>query len=190
MADDISVDADATDEFLEGDFIELNDLCSLASSSPNSDNSINMLDSDEYFDVDALLRDLESESGLDMREEHIDCVSTFVRSDQAISRSSPTGSLSIRSHTLMVEEPLSPISILGNGLVSTSTPSLLSPDPQCSRAASTCDTSQGNQNLTEKADGSPTRPGSSSVDRDCKAWKRYFCFALFLAPIHPFGWSS
>ncbi|KAJ0982179.1 hypothetical protein J5N97_010434 [Dioscorea zingiberensis] len=101
LADDISVDVDATDEFLEGDFIELNDLCSLASSSSNSDNSINMLDSDEYFDADALLRDLESESGLDMREEHIDCVSTFVRSDQAISRSSPTGSLSIRSHTLL-----------------------------------------------------------------------------------------
>lgn len=93
---DSSVDVDATDEFLEGDYIELDDLCSLASSSSSSDNSsIMLINSEEYLDVDAFnLRDLESESVHDTSEEHIEsgfCMSTLSRPNQVLNNPPPTG---------------------------------------------------------------------------------------------------
>ncbi|KAM0937729.1 putative transcription factor NAM family [Dioscorea sansibarensis] len=232
LVDDFSVDVDATDEFLEGDYIELDDLCSLASSS-SSDNSSNMLmnseeyldvdaflrdlesgssldrreelidsrfgtstlprpnqimsippptglNSEEYFDADALLRDLESGSSLDRREELIDSrvsTSTLPGPNQVTSIPPPTGLLNISSNNLMVEERTSP---LGNGLVSASTLSLLSPEPQCNGEASTSGTSHdnsGNQTLNGKINGNPIRPDSSSVGS--KPGKIYFFFGLF-----------
>ncbi|KAH7665414.1 hypothetical protein IHE45_13G032600 [Dioscorea alata] len=230
LVDDFSVDVDATDAFLEGDYIELDDLCSLASSSSSSDNSSNMLmNSEEYLDVDDAfnLRDLDSESvhdtseeyiesgfcmstlsrpnqvlnnppptGLnweeyfdagallrdlvDTREQHTDSrfsISTLSRPNQVMSIPPPTGLLNNSSDNLMVEERISP---LGNGLVSASTLSLLSTEPQCNGEASTSGTSHdnsGNQTLNGKVNGSPIRPDSSSVGS--KPGKIYFFFGLF-----------
>ncbi|XP_039137211.1 NAC domain-containing protein 40-like isoform X2 [Dioscorea cayenensis subsp. rotundata] len=179
---DSSVDVDATDEFLEGDYIELDDLCSLASSSSSSDNSsIMLINSEEYLDVDAFnLRDLESESVHDTSEEHIEsgfCMSTLSRPNQVLNNPPPTGLLNNSIDNLMVEERTSP---LGNGLVSASTLSLLSTEPQCNGEASTSGTSHdnsGNQTLNGKVNGSPIRPDSSSVGS--KPGKIYFFFGLF-----------
>ena len=77
----------------------------------------------------------------------------------------------------MVEERTSP---LGNGLVSASTLSLLSPEPQCNGEASTSGTSHDNsrnQTLNGKINGNPIRPDSSSVGS--KPGKIYFFFGLF-----------
>ncbi|XP_010939028.1 uncharacterized protein [Elaeis guineensis] len=92
--DSSAEDVYATCDFSKGDYLELNDLYSPGTSSSSSDNSSLMsVNSDEYFDADALLRDLENEHNPRVEEEHADCrysVSASVKSNQVVIRPPPS----------------------------------------------------------------------------------------------------
>lgn len=97
VTDDCFEEKYATCDFSKGDYLELNDLYSSGTSSSSSDNSSLMsVNSDEYFDADALLRDLENEHNPRVEEEHVDCrysVSASVKSNQVVIRPPPPGML-------------------------------------------------------------------------------------------------
>ena len=81
-------------DFSKEDFVELNDLYDPESSSTSSDNSSLMsMNSDECFDAEALLGDIENEDDLNM-EECVDyrfSVTSSVRSDQVVIHQPPPG---------------------------------------------------------------------------------------------------
>lgn len=76
-------------DFSKEDFLELKDLYDPVSSSSSSDNSsIMSMNSDECFDAEALVRDIENEGDLNM-EDHIDykfSVAPSARSKQVVVR--------------------------------------------------------------------------------------------------------
>ncbi|URD96668.1 (No apical meristem) protein [Musa troglodytarum] len=84
-------------DFSKGEYLELNDFNSLETSSASSDNSSRMsVNSDEYFDPDALLRDIENDHGLGVEEEYTECrfsISAPVKSSQVVIRPPPSGSI-------------------------------------------------------------------------------------------------
>ncbi|KAM0950429.1 putative transcription factor NAM family [Dioscorea sansibarensis] len=90
------VDKDANLEFINEEYIELNDIDhqeSFSSSSSSSSNSCNSsvmaMDSNEYFDADALLKELTN-------DEHTNCrfnISASAKSNQIIIRPSPSGTI-------------------------------------------------------------------------------------------------
>lgn len=90
-------DVYAACDFSRGDYLELNDLYSPETSSCSSDNSSLMsVNSDECFDADALLRDLENEHNPRVEEEHVDCrysVSASTKSNQVVIRPPQPGML-------------------------------------------------------------------------------------------------
>ncbi|XP_073105338.1 NAC domain-containing protein 13-like isoform X2 [Elaeis guineensis] len=106
--DSSAEDVYATCDFSKGDYLELNDLYSPGTSSSSSDNSSLMsVNSDEYFDADALLRDLENEHNPRVEEEHADCrysVSASVKSNQVVIRPPPSGSVCGNSSSNLVAE--------------------------------------------------------------------------------------
>ncbi|RWW22235.1 hypothetical protein GW17_00013579 [Ensete ventricosum] len=73
-------------DFSKEEYLELNDFYSPETSSASSDNSSRMsVNSDEYFDPDALLRDIENDHGLGVEEEYTECrfsISAPVKSSQ------------------------------------------------------------------------------------------------------------
>lgn len=79
-------------DFSKEDFLELKDLYDPISPSSSSDNSSLMsMNSDEWFDAEALLRYIENEGGLET-EEHVDhrfSVTTSVPSDKVVIQPPP-----------------------------------------------------------------------------------------------------
>ncbi|CAL9151955.1 unnamed protein product [Musa hybrid cultivar] len=84
-------------DFSKGEYLELNDFNSPETSSASSDNSSRMsVNSDENFDPDALLRDIENDHGLGVEEEYTECrfsISAPVKSSQVVIRPPPSGSI-------------------------------------------------------------------------------------------------
>jgi len=81
-------------DFSKEDFLELKDLYDPESSSTTSDNSSFMsMNSDECFDAEALLRDIENDGDLNM-EEHVDyrfSDTSSIRRDQVVIQQAPPG---------------------------------------------------------------------------------------------------
>lgn len=84
-----------TCDFSNGEFLEINDLYCPEIPSASSDNSSLMsVNSDEFFDTDALLRDIETDHGLGVEEEltyHRFSISGPTESSQVVIRPSPPG---------------------------------------------------------------------------------------------------
>lgn len=84
-----------TCDFSNGEFLEINDLYCPEIPSASSDNSSLMsVNSDEFFDTDALLRDIETDHGLGVEEEltyHRFSISVPTESSQVVIRPSPPG---------------------------------------------------------------------------------------------------
>ncbi|XP_072977587.1 uncharacterized protein [Typha angustifolia] len=147
-------------DFSREDFLEMNDLLSLDSSSTSSDNSSNMsINSDEYFDADALLRDLQNENNLSMEVEHADCrfsISASVQSNRVIVSPPEPGLVRDRSSDIMVAESMPGNSVPDDGQDSHQTVSLPTTEHNeegASPSASPQD-SQVNHTVTESSQGS------------------------------------
>lgn len=84
-------------DFSKGEYLELNDFNSPETSSASSGNSSRLsVNSDEYFDPDALIRDIENDHGLGVEEEYTECrysISAPVKSSQVVIRPPPSGSI-------------------------------------------------------------------------------------------------
>ncbi|KAH7653905.1 NAC domain-containing protein [Dioscorea alata] len=91
-SDNTMVDKDANLDFINEEYIELNDFDhqeSSSSSSNSCNSSIMEMDSNEYFDADALLKELTNDN-------HTNCkfnISASAKSNQIIIKPSPSGSI-------------------------------------------------------------------------------------------------
>lgn len=166
-------------DFSKEDFIELKDLYDPEPSSSGSDNSsVASMNSDECFDAEAMLRDIENEADPNM-EEHVNYrlnVAPTVRSNHVAIR--PPSPAFCESNNLVVRDNGSDNSISAPVLA-------LAPsnaEPQSDSDASTSGSSQG-RDCNASGSGSSQGNGSSkrpkSVRRMGKLGKRYCCFRSF-----------
>ncbi|XP_042447014.1 NAC domain-containing protein 101-like isoform X1 [Zingiber officinale] len=158
-------------DFLNGEYLELNDLYSPDTHASSDDSSIMSINSDE-FDPAALLMNIGNDHRFGIQEERTKYdfnISVPVRSNQVLIEPSPPGSI-ITNNGLVIQES-HPSSCL-NRTEPTSNPRLPLPsDEQQHVKASTSSKYRGSQ--TSKGDG------SNSVRKIAKIGKRYCCFASF-----------
>ncbi|URE27176.1 Myosin N-terminal SH3-like domain [Musa troglodytarum] len=137
-----------TCDFSNGEFLEINDLCCPEKPSASSDNSSLMsVNSDEFFDTDALLRDIENDHGLGVEEEltyHRFSISAPTKSSQVVVRPSPPGSIN-RSADLVIEDSNPTSWFIRNGVTSHPEHSSSTDELWHNGKASTTSKSQGSQ---------------------------------------------
>ncbi|XP_008806192.2 NAC domain-containing protein JA2-like isoform X1 [Phoenix dactylifera] len=190
--DSSAEDVYATCDFSKGDYLELNDLYSPGTSSSSSDNSSLMsVNSDECFDADALLRDIENEHIPRVEEEHVDCrysVSASIKSNQVVIRPPPGSVCRNSSSNLVVEGGTfaNPIPERAR----TFGPSSSAYELSHNRKASTSGKSPGShsdQSSSSSSCGSRTSQGrgSKTVGRIARLGKKYYCcFGSFQPDLH------
>ncbi|XP_010943150.1 uncharacterized protein [Elaeis guineensis] len=183
ITDDRFEEKYATCDFSKGDYLELNDLCSSETSSSSSDNSSLMsVNSDEFFDADALLRDLENDHNVRVEEEHGECrynVSASVKSNRVVIMPPTPGSVCSNSRSnLVVEGGTSANPIPEEARASEPSPSAdeLSHSGRASDSGKSPD-SHSDQSSSDSSHGSRTSKGqgSKSAGRIAKLGKKYYC---------------
>ncbi|ONK59864.1 uncharacterized protein A4U43_C08F11740 [Asparagus officinalis] len=169
-------------DFSKEDFLELKDLYDPISSSSSSDNSSFVsMNSDECFDAEALLRDIENEGGLDI-EEHVDyrlSVATAVRSNRVVIQPSPEAFSNCRNLVVNESEtttattpayPVLPSSNIDQQNDSEGSTSSSSKGKGSNGSGSQCGSSQG---------GSPSRSSGSKFRKIGKLGRKYCCLGPF-----------
>nr|XP_009411038.1 PREDICTED: NAC domain-containing protein 72-like isoform X5 [Musa acuminata subsp. malaccensis]XP_009411039.1 PREDICTED: NAC domain-containing protein 72-like isoform X5 [Musa acuminata subsp. malaccensis] len=185
-----------TCDFSNGEFLEINDLYCPEIPSASSDNSSLMsVNSDEFFDTDALLRDIETDHGLGVEEEltyHRFSISVPTESSQVVIRPSPPG-ISIlvpfhcssinRTADLVIEDSNPASWLIRNGVTSHPEHSSSTDELWHDGKASTTSKSQGSQD-NRIADTTHRRRtlkgnGLKSVRKIAKIGRKYCCFGSF-----------
>ncbi|KAG1366945.1 NAC domain-containing protein 96 [Cocos nucifera] len=174
--DSSAEDVYATCDFSKGDYLELNDLYSPETSSSSSDNSSRMsVTSDEYFDADALLRDIGNEHNPRLEEEHADyrySISASIKSNQVVIRPPRPGSVCSNSGSNLVAEG----GAFANPMperARDSDPSSSAYEPSHNRKASSSGKSPGSD--SDQSSSSSSRGRSKTVGRIAKLGKKYYC---------------
>lgn len=176
-------DMQATCDFSKEDFLELKDLYDPESSSTSSDNSsLVSMNSDDYFDGESMLRDIENGNSLKMDEDKVDHrfnVSTTVSSNPVVIRPPASGSAYNNNINLVDSDNRSADSIVA---ANTTLPSSTM-DPQSDADIFISGSSQGSQvndSRSGSSEGGSSRgSGSKSVRRITKFGKKYCCLAPF-----------
>ncbi|KAJ6808343.1 protein ATAF2-like [Iris pallida] len=170
-------------DFSKGDFLELKDLYDPESSSTSSDNSsLVSMNSDDCFDAEAMLRDIENGSGQDMDQDRVDHrfnISTPLRSNQVVIRP-PTSGSAFNNIILVDSDNRTADSIVAQN----TTLPLSTMDPQSDADLSISGSSQGSQvndtrSGSSEGGSSPRLSGSKNVRKIAKLGKKYCCLAPF-----------
>ncbi|MQL88842.1 hypothetical protein Taro_021412 [Colocasia esculenta] len=176
-----SAECQADCDFSVGDFMELNDLYDPESSSSSSDNSSCVSESsDEYFDSEALLRVLESESKLvneGHHAEHNFSVSSSLRSERMIVQPPPPSSIQNSGAHLVMMGEVSSSSGLARGPQMEGSSSF----PPFSGSSGSPRRNRVTKETDSSSQGAGTSQGSvtNRVGRIAKLGKKYFCFASY-----------
>ncbi|XP_038977170.1 NAC domain-containing protein JA2-like [Phoenix dactylifera] len=171
----------ATCDFSKEDYLELNDLYSPETSSSCSDNSSLMsVNSDEYFDADALLMDLKNEHNPRVEEGHVDCrynVSASIKANRVVimpptpvcsnSSSNPVVEGGTSANPMPEEARASDPSSSADELSRNGKAANSGKSPDCLSDQSSSDGSHGSR--TSKGQG------SKSAGRIKKLGKKYYC---------------
>nr|XP_009395617.1 PREDICTED: NAC domain-containing protein 72 isoform X2 [Musa acuminata subsp. malaccensis] len=157
-------------DFAKGEYLELNDFNSPETSSASSGNSSRLsVNSDEYFDPDALIRDIENDHGLGVEEEYTECrysISVPVKSSQVVIRPPPSGHLLDRNGlTIQPGHSSSTDKIQQKGKASTTSRPLGSHANEINDSSQRLRASGGN--------------GKNSIHKFANIGKKYFCFGSF-----------
>ncbi|WOL03950.1 hypothetical protein Cni_G12670 [Canna indica] len=170
LNESILKDIDATNDFSDGDYLEVNDLCSRETSSSSSDNSSRMsVNSYDYFDADALLSigdegNLRAEGLLD----HRFSISTVAESSQVVIRPPQSGSVHSNSNIS---------SLPGNGFQCRGL-SISDDELKCKKTDSKAGNSEGSPSTAGFSRGSRSIQynGLKSIGKIAKLGKKYCCF--------------
>ncbi|THU71936.1 hypothetical protein C4D60_Mb04t06800 [Musa balbisiana] len=176
-------------DFSKGEYLELNDFNSPETSSASSDNSSRMsVNSDELFDPDALLRDIENDHGLGVEEEYTECrfsISAPVKSSQVVIRPPPSGSIKRNGNLAIYENNNCGTGHLldRNGLTIQPGHSSSTDKIQLKGKASTTSRPLGSH-ANEINDSSQhlrasRGNGKNSIHKFANIGKKYFCFGSF-----------
>ncbi|XP_064959181.1 NAC domain-containing protein 60-like isoform X1 [Musa acuminata AAA Group] len=176
-------------DFSKGEYLELNDFNSPETSSASSGNSSRLsVNSDEYFDPDALIRDIENDHGLGVEEEYTECrysISAPVKSSQVVIRPPPSGSIKRNGNLAIYENNNCGTGHLldRNGL--TIQPGHSSSTDKIQQKGKASTTSRPLGSHANEINDSSQRlrasggNGKNSIHKFANIGKKYFCFGSF-----------
>ncbi|KAK1323030.1 hypothetical protein QJS10_CPA02g00421 [Acorus calamus] len=181
--DDATEDTNKIDCFLNEDYMEFNDLNSSSSSDDSSRMSVT---SDDFFDPDALLRDIESEANPDTEGQNMHCrfnISASLRSDQVIIKPPPSGLLKWSRSNLRVRERVEIDAMEGQKIASNITiyKCAENPPPNHEEASSSSADARGGvmANQSNHSLSASTSQGRRRPVRRISKLQKYCCFFPF-----------
>ncbi|KAK1276770.1 hypothetical protein QJS04_geneDACA001734 [Acorus gramineus] len=176
--DDSTEDTNKIDYILNEDYMELNDL---SSSSSSDDSSRMSVTSDDFFDPDALLHDIESEANPDTEGQNMHCrfnIYASLRSDQVIIRPPPSASLQRSRSNLRIRERLDIDAMEGQKMAPNITKN---PPPNYEKASSSSAGARGGvmDNQSNHSLSASTSQGWKRPVRRVSKLHKYCCFLPF-----------
>ncbi|XP_020580200.1 NAC domain-containing protein 83-like isoform X2 [Phalaenopsis equestris] len=184
-----AADLDALVEFSKGEYLELEDIFDLESTSSSSDDSsLISSNSDDGFDAEALLKDLENDNSKNIKDEGLNSqfnVASSAKPPHSVTRLSHSAGSHNINNTHSMDNEL----VLSNSLTSDGCSSKAFKSPPKSEQLFSTGTSAGfyprsqpkrtHSGSSASSSSSSNGSGSKSVARIRKLGKKYCCFTPF-----------